>query len=120
MEALHWKSINYLVKNFETILIGDFNVKSVVSKNGNLDANTKRIALHLQFYKFKEKLKYKCDVNKKNLGIINEWFTSKMCSLCGNIDEKLGGKKIYKCEKCKSILNRDINGARNIFIKSII
>lgn len=120
VEEMHWQSINYLIKNFETILIGDLNVKSIVKKSGNLSKMTKRIALCLKFYKFKEKLKYKCNVNNTNLGIIDEWFTSKMCSLCANIDENLGGNKVYNCKKCKCTLDRDINGARNIYIKSII
>jgi len=120
VEELHWKSINYLIKNYETVLIGDLNVKSIVKKSGNLSKNSKRVALCLKFYDFKQKLTYKCNSNKTNLGIINEWFTSKMCSLCGNIDENLGSKKVYNCEKCKTSLNRDINGARNIYIKSIL
>jgi putative transposase len=120
VDEMHWQTINYLIKNYETILIGDLNVKSIVKKNGNLGKMSKRIAMCLKFYNFKQKLNYKCNINDKNLGIINEWFTSKMCSLCGNIDENLGGNKIYNCKKCKSTLNRDINGARNIYIKSIL
>jgi IS605 OrfB family transposase len=120
VDEMHWKSINYLIKNYETILIGDLNVKSIVKRGGNLSNMTKRTALSLKFYDFKQKLIYKCNANNTNLGIINEWFTSKMCSLCGNIDENLGGNKIYNCKKCKSCLDRDINGARNIYIKSII
>ena len=52
-------------------------------------------------------------------GKIKEWMTSKMCSNCGEIDEKLGSKEIYECKKCKIKLDRDINGARNIHIKAI-
>ena len=43
-----------------------------------------------------------------------------MCSLCGNINENLGSCEIYNCNKCKRIMERDINGARNIYIKAII
>jgi transposase len=42
-----------------------------------------------------------------------------MFSLCGNIKENLGGNKIYECDNCLAIMDRDINGARNIYIKSI-
>jgi len=119
VEELHWQSINYLVKNYETILIGDLNVKSIIRKDGNLSKMTKRVTMCLKFFNFKKKLKYKCNVNDTNLGIIDEWFTSKMCSLCGNTHKNLGGNKVYDCEKCKCSIDRDINGARNIYIKSI-
>jgi putative transposase len=45
--------------------------------------------------------------------------TSKMCSICGNIKEDLGGNETYKCQKCGTCIERDINGARNIYIKAI-
>ena len=60
---MHWQTINYLIKNYETILIGDLNVKSIVKKNGNLGKMSKRIAMCLKFYNFKQKLNY---INNKN------------------------------------------------------
>jgi transposase len=119
-DELHWKTINYLIKNNDTILIGDMSSKSIVSKESNLFEMTKRIALHLKFYVFRQRLKYKCDVNKVNYGKINEYYTSKMCSNCGLIKDDLGKSKIYECNLCKIVLDRDINGARNILIKAII
>jgi len=116
---LHWKSIDYLTKNYETVLIGDMSTKSIVSRNGNLNKMTKRIALHLNFYKFRQKLKYKCNVNNVKYGKIKEWMTSKMCSNCGSINENLGGSEIYDCIDCKIKMDRDVNGARNIYIKAI-
>lgn len=116
---LHWKSINYLTKNYNTILIGDMSTKGIVSNNGNLNKLTKRVAYSLEFYKYHQRLKYKCKINDVEYGKINEYMTSKMCSNCGELNEKLGSNEIYECEKCKIKLDRDINGARNIFIKSI-
>ena len=49
--------------------------------------------------------------------MIDERYTSKMCSLCGWINNKLGSDKIYNCKECKLMLDRDVNGARNIFLK---
>ena len=40
--------------------------------------------------------------------------SSKTCSLCGNIQEMKVDKRIYKCEKCGLILDRDLNAAINI------
>jgi transposase len=119
VEDLHWKTLNYLTKNYKTILIGNISSKSIVSKSGNLNKMTKRIALSLRFNDFKKRLKFKSELRKLNCGIINEWMTSKMCSLCGNIKENLGGNEIYECLNCNKKIERDINGSRNIYIVSI-
>ena len=118
VKEMHWKTINYLVNNYDNILIGDLSAKGIISKNGVLNKMTKRIAMYLSFCEFRQRLKYKCDINKVKYGLINEWMTSKMCSRCGKINEKLGGNKIFKCQKCKLTIDRDINGARNIHIKA--
>jgi IS605 OrfB family transposase len=115
---MHWKTANYLTKNYETVLIGDLSAKRIVSKSGNLTKMTKRIAMHMGFYEFRRKLKYKCDKTNTKYGVIDEWMTSKMCSKCGNIDYNLGSNKIYECVECKIKMDRDINGARNIHIKA--
>ena len=49
--------------------------KSIVSKGSNLNKMTKRIALHLNFYKFHERLKYKCNISETKYGKIDEWLT---------------------------------------------
>ena len=116
---LHWKTINYLVNNNNVILIGNMSSKSIARKESNLNTMSKRIALSLSFYEFKMRLKYMCSRKGKKYGEINEWMTSKMCSICGNIKEDLGGNKIYDCNKCGKTLDRDVNGARNIYIKGI-
>jgi putative transposase len=119
VNELHWKTIDYLTKNNNTILIGNMSSKSIVKKTGNLQNITKRIALSLRFFEFNQRLKYKCNVRKVKYGMINEWMTSKMCSLCGDINKTLGSGEIFKCNKCKMCMERDINGARNIHIKAI-
>ena len=120
VNELHWKTIDYLTKNNKIILIGDMSSKSIVSKKGNLNKMTKRIALHLKFFEFRERLKYKCNIKKIGYGKINEWMTSKMCSMCGHVEEDLGENEMYECTKCGIKMERDINGARNIHIKAII
>lgn len=117
VDELHWKSICFLVKNHETILIGDINSKQIVKKEGNLNKTSKRILMALKMFVFKQRLEYKCHSNKVKIQFINEWMTSKMCSKCGNIKADLGSDEIYNCLNCKTILDRDVNGALNIHIK---
>ncbi|CAG8843760.1 31993_t:CDS:1, partial [Racocetra persica] len=49
--------------------------------------------------------------------ICTEEYTSKTCGFCGYIYHKLDGSKVFCCPKCKTELDRDINDARNIFLR---
>jgi len=119
IEDLHWKTINYLTDNYDYILIGDMSAKGIVKRNESVLTKTQKVAcLRTQYYKFKERLEYKSKVKGAGFNLINESYSSKTCSICGNIKEDLKGAKEYICEKCDIKMERDINGARNIFIKS--
>ena len=120
VDELHWKTINYLTKNYDTILIGNMSSKGIVSnKSSNLGKMTKRVAMHLRFYEFRERLKYKCSVSNTGYKLIDERYTSKMCSNCGEINNELGSSKIFKCGGCKMKMDRDVNGSRGILLKGI-
>jgi len=116
---LHWKSISYLTRNFNNILIGNLSSKGITAKGQKMNKLNKRISIALSFYKFREKLKYKCTVKKVNYAVVHEWLTSKLCSCCGNKKEDLGSNKIYSCIKCGLDIDRDVNGARNILFKAM-
>ena len=49
---------------------------------------------------------------------MNEAYTSKTCSECGYLKRNLGGSKVYHCDECGSVMDRDVNGAKNIFLKN--
>lgn len=118
---MHWKSINFLTKNYKTILIGDLSVKGISNKKtSNINKITKRVGYALSFYKYKQRLQYKCLINNCNYLEVNEKYTSKMCSNCGNYKEDLGSNKIYNCSKCKINIDRDVNGCRGICLKMVL
>jgi putative transposase len=118
---LHWKSIKYTTDNYDTILIGNLSTKSIVKKKpvNGLDKMTKRVAMVMRLYVFHMRLKYKCDVKGCKYKKVNEKHTSQMCSYCGNKKMDLGMNRTYHCEECKKTIERDINGARNIFLVGI-
>ena len=121
VDEMHWKTINYLTKNYDTIVIGDLNTKSIVSNTvskNRISAMTKRLAYLMKLFAFRQRLQYKCALNRVKLFVIDESYTSKICSYCGYYDKKLGGKTVYNCKSCKKVIDRDINGCRGIFIKS--
>ena len=53
----------------------------------------------------------------KEVHEVEEHWTSKTCTVCGNIKFKLGAARVYNCEKCNLTLDRDLNASRNIFLK---
>ena len=120
IDELHWKSIKFLTDNYKNILIGDVSTKGIVCNNKSiLKQNNKLLCYALSFYKFRERLKYKCLINDCNYTIVNEKYTTKVCSICGDINDNLGGSKIYECKNCFSTIDRDVNSCRNIILKCL-
>lgn len=114
-----WKIVKFLVENFNKIILPKFETQKMV-KNGKskLRKNTKTELLGLSHYKFQCKLKFKCLEYQRKLIICGEEYTSKTCGRCGILNNKLVGKKIFKCDKCELVIDRDLNGARNIYLKN--
>ena len=118
INELHWKTSNYLTSKYGEILVGNFSTKSMGQTN--INKMVKRVGSKLKFYKFKQRLQYKCMLKGVKYGHVIERYTSKLCTRCGiYYNVNLGGDKIYKCNLCRKSMDRDINGARNIYIKGI-
>ena len=121
VDELHWQTISFLTKNYKNILLGDMSAKGIVKKHKSVLSPLSKIAcLRTRYYEFQQRLKYKCDTRMTNYKLVNESYTSKTCSNCGNYNDKLKGEKIYVCKKCKYNIDRDMNACRNIYIKSLI
>ena len=114
-----WKCANYLATNYDTILLPSFNVSNMVKKSKrNLSKVSIRSMLSLGHYKFKQKLKHLCEIYRSKLIEVDESYTTQTCTNCGTIN-KVGGSKIYRCLNCGLTIERDINGSRNILIKTL-
>ena len=68
------------------------------------------------FYEVRRQLEYKTHRNSIVLRIANRFYpSSKMCSCCGSIKKDLKLKdRIYYCNKCKNIMDRDYNASINL------
>ncbi|MCP4105271.1 MAG: transposase [Desulfobacteraceae bacterium] len=86
-------------------------------ENRRITTKTVRSMLGLAHYKFKETMRWMCRKYGKTLVDVNEAYTSKTMSWCGKIKENLGGSKTISDGKIK--VDRDINAARNILLKSL-
>ena len=117
-----WKIVKYLTNNYSHIVIGNFSTKTMGEKKHGINTigkMTKRIGNMFKMFQFKQKLKYKCQTTNTKYTEVDESYTSKCCSKCGNCKNDLGSNKIYKCDNCGLVIDRDINGAKNILIKAI-
>lgn len=120
IDDLHWKSINYLTDRYDNILLGNISTKSIVSNKKTLGKYTKRVAMSMRLFVYKERLKYKSNLKGKRFIIVNESYTSKICSSCAEINMEENKSKIFRCHKCGCKMDRDYNGARNIYKLGII
>lgn len=114
---LHWKTINYLMLNYDHIMIPDFKINQML-KGWKISRQTKRMLCMYSFHSFMVKLKYKCKKNGKKLYVVDESYTSKTCTLCGQMND-VGGSEVYECKGCGNKVDRDVNGSRNILIKNL-
>jgi len=118
-EDLHWKASNFLVKNYDTVLIGDMSAKGIVRGKGKgLDTNVKRTLMALSLFKFHQRLAFKAQQHHCHLVMVNEAYTTKVCSCCGTVNQ-VGGARVFTCTNCHHECDRDVDGARCIAIKGL-
>ena len=116
VSELQWKTVSYLIRNYDTIVLPEFKTSEMLKKK-KLGPTTKRLMSMFSFYKFKEKLQWKCDLYNKKLVIVDESYTSCTCGVCG-LQNNIKGKEEFNCSNCSLKIDRDVNGARNILIKN--
>ena len=113
-DFLH-KLTNSIVENqnYTSYVMEDLAVKEL--KQNNYTSMSKAIG-DVSWRMLRTLMIYKCENKGKNLIIIGKFEpSSKTCSVCGNIYQKLGREeKVWKCEKCNTFHDRDINAAKNI------
>ena len=117
-KELHHKTCNYLCENYERIMVTNFSSKQVSSKKGKLSAMNKRVLQKLSHYRFRQRLQQKCAKYGCQYLEVTEEYTSQTCGSCGNLNKTLDKSRTFECPYCKTVINRDMNGARNIFIKN--
>lgn len=121
VKELHHKTARFLVDNFDVILLPTFETSQMVSKSRRkLRNKSVRQMLTLSHYEFKTFLKWKAWEQSKKVIDCNEAYTSKTVSWTGEIVNNLGGARIIKSISTGLKMNRDINGARGIFLRALV
>lgn len=117
-EHISNKKVNYihyvaneLLSYYDTIFMEDLNVSGML-RNHHLSKAIQEVG----FYKFKETLSNKANVNDKKVVFVDRFYpSSKTCSVCGykKTDLRLSDRE-WVCPNCGANHDRDINAALNI------
>jgi hypothetical protein len=82
VDEMHWKIIDYLTRNYSAIFLGDMSAKSIVKKGSSVLSKVAKVAcLRMKFYEFRLRLMYKCSVRNIKFKLMDEFYTSKTCSV---------------------------------------
>ena len=116
---LHHKVAHFLVTNFDVILLPTFQTSNMVKRaSRKIRKKSVRMMLTLSHYKFKVFLKQKAKEYRKQVIDVCEAYTSKTVSWNGEINHRLGGSKVI-ADLDGNACERDLNGARGIFVKNV-
>ena len=119
IDELHHKTALFLVKNFDCILLPTFETSQMVGRSGRkIRSKTVRNMLTFAHYRFKQFLKNKAVEYGKTVVDVCEAYTSKTHPETGAI-KQIGGAKRIKLRSGEWV-NRDIVGARNIFLRALV
>ncbi len=120
VDELHKKTAKFLLDNFDVILLPTFETSQMALKGKRrIRSKSVRQMLTLSHYKFKQFIKHKALEQNKVVLDVNEAYTSKTVSWTGEI-VKIGGSKIIKSPSTGQKMDRDLNGARGIFLRALV
>ena len=94
---LHWKTINQLCR-FRVVFLPVFRVSQMV--RGNLPPQVKKLLYTFRYFDFQTKLVWKAGLSGTVVHIVNESWTSKTCTSCGEVKSGLKGEEIFACDFC--------------------
>ena len=147
VNEVHKKSAKFLCENYSNILIPEFKTKPMISKYQIKTENEKikkienkqeakkelkklnkkiKLSSEVKFvlsmqshYKFKGYLKAIAKRYRTNIYDVDESYTSQCCTQCGVLSKEYDKNRMKKCQCCGLKIDRDTNGSRNIYLKSI-
>jgi putative transposase len=118
IKEIHFKTARFLVNNFDVILLPTFETSQMTGKSSRkLTNKTVRAMLTWAHYQFKVRLKNKALEFGSIVIDVCEAYTSKTVSWTGEI-KNVGGSRVISSSGIT--LDRDLNGARGIFIRSLV
>lgn len=118
IDELHFKTIRFLLSNYDTVLLPTFETSGMVAKsNRKIRSKTVRSMMNLAFFRFSARLETKAKVMGKVVLRVCEAYTSKTASWTGDV-KQIGSAKQITSQGIT--LDRDVNGARGIFLRALV
>jgi putative transposase len=115
------KLIKWLCENHHLVLLPAFETSRMIGKRDGrrrINSKTARAMATWAHYRFRMRLLSKAhEYPRCHIEIVDEAYTSKTCGRCGTLHHKLGGAKLFQCPQCSLRIDRDLNGARNIYLR---
>ena len=110
------KSVHELAENYETVVIEDLNVQSMMTRGGAHKRGLNRAIARASFADLRRRITYKTRWNGGTTVVADRWFpSSKTCSECGEVKSKLSlSEREYVCHRCGIVVDRDLNAATNL------
>ena len=128
---LHHQTAKWLTDRYDLIYLPVFETQKMVSngkksvindkkaykRRGRLNKRVKFVLNSLSHFRFRQHLLCKAEEKGCKVEIIEEHYTSQCCGSCGKLSKKYNNR-VKQCE-CGCEIDRDLNGSRNILIKSL-
>ena len=115
VKDLHWQSANFLTKNYKVILLPKFDTQRIVQKLESRITNRRLMAV--SHFAFRNRIIHKAKKNHSEIILCSEAYTTQTCGGCGLLSH-CDGNRIHNCS-CGLSIDRDVNGARNVFLRSL-
>jgi len=108
--ALH-QATTYLTTTKSAIVLEDLTVSGMMQNH-----HLAQVIADVGMSEFRRQLAYKGQWFGCEVLLADRFFpSSKRCSRCGTVKNRLGlGQRIYHCENCELVIDRDLNAAINL------
>ena len=120
MNDLHHKTSTFLCKRYRNIISPKLDVKNLVEKVPSREY--RKSLLRMKLGEFNVLLKDKAELYNSKVYSeeegVHERYSSRMCSRCKYINPK-SSSEWKVCKNCSLEVDRDVNGARNIYFMNI-
>ncbi|KAL6040379.1 Transposase [Balamuthia mandrillaris] len=129
VDDFHRKTALFLCRRYDHVIIPTFGVKGMTAIRGRrrrkIGKKTARMLYSWGHYRFRQWLMHKAREWGTRVYVRSEAWTSKTCTWCLRVthEQKQHNRRerIFECKHrdCGIRLDRDINGARNILLRSL-
>jgi len=107
VDDIHWKLAHWLLGRYKRI-----NVPRLYVPIAN--ASVKRHMHYMRHCLFVDRLAHKVlEYPGSCIVVFKEWYSTKGCTRCFQINRQTGSNEIFHCSKCNLRMDRDVHSSRN-------